>query len=190
MQSCVSREINNSDAPLDYWNSSLEGDYTALIEACGDLITSGYAYCRRNDTESAKSDYVYFMAPPVTCKNPPCVHLKVFNSAGKLAHSISFRKGETRVGASWMTLIKKERFEVGDRGFWPFFYEITFTDQEGLERTIKTDGEIRLRVHAEGYFPLDKDPNDRFFKWEWSEDGQRIKMTTGGRTYVSPKGKE
>ena len=188
LQSCASKEVQ-PEPPLDYWQASEELDYTALVQACDEEITTGFAYCRRPDGASTKDDMITFLAPAVSCKEPPCVYVKIFNSAGKPIHSLAFPQGVTRMEASWMTLTKKDRFSVGDRGFWPFFYEIRFSSLDGIERSLKTDGEIRLRVITDSYYPLHNDPEDRFYKWKWQEERQTIKMTTGGRTYVSPKAK-
>lgn len=165
------------------------GDKTALIEGCGHQPVAGYTYCRVFEGGATNQSLV-FLAPPVKCLSPTCVYIKVLRPTGEPTLALSFRKGETRMSVPWSDLISRPTFEVEDRGFWPFVYQIKYLDQDGFERTLVTEGEIRLRVLKKDYQPLHETAHDPSFTWEFIEGGSKIKMTTGGRTYVSPSEKK
>ena len=84
----------------------------------------------------------------------------------------------------WKKLLNREHFTVGDRGFWPFTYEIKWVDQDGKPRRTMAEGEIRLRVLRKEYIPLTNVSEDPAFVWKWKERGQVVKMTTGARVSV------
>lgn len=172
--------------------SALEGrDLTALIEGCGNQLISGYTYCRKTEGEAAK-DYLYFVGPITNCKREFCVEFKIYNTRGEVAYGDKILKKKNRASVPWTKLLARETFELGDRGFWPFTYWVYWIDRNGFENVSVAEGEIRLRVLAKEYIPLNEVVNDSNFvpSWGfWAKNGELIKMTTGMRTYVSKRKK-
>jgi hypothetical protein len=170
------------------------GDYTALvntsaIDGCGTQTTPGYAYCRIREGQVADAT-IYFLAPPAQClpkEAASCVHLEIYFPNGDANYSLDFPRGITRMAVKWKTLLKRDTFEKGDRGFWPFRYTINSVDPKGRAIMTVTEGEIRMRVVSKDYIALHEMPTDPNFVWQWidSTTNQVIKMTTGGRTYAS-----
>lgn len=163
-------------------------DLTALVQGCGNQLVSGYTYCRKMEGE-ATNESITFVAPISNCKNGECTELKIFYPDGSPSYGYVFKKGESKHVVKWTTLTKKNTFDVQDRGFWLFTYRIKFIDTDGRERETVTEGEIRLRVYRQAYIPLHEVPEDRNYVWKFNFDGVNVRMTTGGRTYVSRKNK-
>ncbi len=179
------------------------GDYTALIkvDGCGyqPLVTEGYTYCRVAAGPIGLMA-VTFIAPPEAkdCDDPiSCVRFKLLYPTGEPAYGDQIPKGQSNKKIPWGTLTKTAAFTEDQRGFWPYVYEILWKDSNGMSRRTVSEGEIRLRVYKPEdcdttgncltYAPLREVSADRNFVWSWIEDGQAVKMTTGARTYVSPK---
>lgn len=159
---------------------------TAVIEGCGNQPISGYAYCRKREG-SPTTQNIVFIVPPVDCNSPEsCVSIKLFRNNSDLVIGLNIPKGQTRAEVSWKSIVGRDHFALGDRGFWPFLYQIKYKDNKGLDRSLVTEGEIRLRVYAKDYLPLHESLDDPAFYWEFIENGTKIKITTSGRTYVAP----
>lgn len=176
--SCRSRGTVVEDAM-----SAVEaGDYTALVEGCGNQLIPGYTYCRKMEGSSTQ-ELLNFHAPKTECVKEPCRTFKVFGPNGDVVYGGEFKRGELKVGVPWSALTGSSTFEISDRGFWGVIYEIKFIDSEGRERTTLTQGEIRMRVLKKEYIPLHNVSADKGFVWKW-EAGVPVRMTTGGRTFV------
>lgn len=160
-------------------------DATGLVEGCGHQPVVGYTYCRMVEGLPTQGSLV-FLAPPITCKQNTCVLLKIYSPMGQTVTAHGFAKGQTRLEVPWRAIVSRDKFEVQDRGFWPFTMLLSFTDSEGQDRSLLVEGEVRLRVHKAGYTPLNHTAVDPSFTWEFIESGTVIKMTTGGRAYVAP----
>lgn len=173
------------------------GDFTAPIEGCGNQPIVGYTYCVKNAGESS-DEVLTFIAPPVKCSgDAPCVSFKLFFPDLSTPYGGVFPKGVTRVSVSWKTIFKRDTFEKGDRGFWPYIYTIKWIDSNGRDQETKIQGEIRLRVIAslicdsngqncKSYTRLNNSPLDPNFVWVWTEGDFIYKMTSGGRMYIGP----
>lgn len=162
------------------------GDVTALVQGCGNQLVSGYTYCRKMEGENT-SEVVAFVIPSSRCGEDSCAEVKIFYPDGSPTYGYQFRKGETIHRVKWSDLTKKNHFDVDDRGFWPYTYRIKWLDFEGKQRETITEGEIRLRVLRQGYIPLHEVQGDSNFVWNFKFDNTQVRMTTGGRTYVSRK---
>lgn len=170
--------------PDEFMSAAQAGDYTALIEGCGNQLTAGYTYCRKTEGQSA-AENIFFVAPKTNCLGEgPCVTFKVFFPNGSPSYGGSVPRGTTRVAIPWSVLVKKDRFEIEDRGFWQYIYDIRWLDLAGREQLTRSFGEIRMRVVPSGYVSLSEIPEDKSFVWSWSDNGTIVRMTTGARTYV------
>lgn len=182
--------------PVDRAMAAIEaGDYTALIEGCGNQLVPGYTYCRVFEGDDASGNLV-FVAPKTECLDPNgCASFKVYHPVNGLVYGGTIPKGQTRSEVPWRALLGRVTFELSDIGFWPFTYEIKWLDGEGKEQVAYSQGEIRVRViHKKTcnelggcayYEPLQNSPSDPAFAWEWKEGKVEVKMTTGARAYVS-----
>jgi len=166
--------------------SALEaGDYTALIEGCGNQPVPGYTYCRKIEG-NATGELLFFLAPPsIVCPENICAEIKVYNPSGEVAWGGIIPKGQPSISVEWKQLTKKDTFDVGDRGFWGYMYTYYYVGEDGNTHQTVTQGEIRLRVIRKAYISLQEVSEDSNFVWKWKHKGHDIKMTTGGRTYVS-----
>lgn len=165
------------------------GDYTALVEGCGNQLVPGYTYCRKTEGD-ASGELIHFVAPISNCKKASCVEIKVFGIDGDLVYGNTIPKDKMRLSVSWEKLLKRSTFELSDRGFWPFICRVYWVDSDGNERLSVSEGEIRLRVLKKGYIALHEVENDPNFAWEAkTRNNETIKMTTGMRTYVSKRKK-
>lgn len=193
----------------DVMASALEaGDYTALVEGCGNQLVSGYSYCRMRETQDVGNSVIYFVVPPVTClpKDPEtgkpwesCATVEIFFPNGEPTFSVSFPRqsngqSATRVAVKWKDLVKRNTFEKGDRGFWPYRTTMHWIDADGRDQRTITEGEIRLRVvspsvctpdgNCKSYLPSQDLPEDANYVWNWIEGRSVVKMTTSGRVFV------
>lgn len=159
------------------------GDYTVLIEGCGNQVISGFTYCRMTEGD-ASSQVLTLIIPPAVCAQEACVFFKVFYPDSNISYGGSIPRGQTRVSIPWKDLIKKEKFEVGDRGIWGVRVEAHWVDTDGRERISVADGEIRMRVLRKEYQSLLNVKDDPNFVWDWTDNGRLIKATTGMRVYL------
>jgi hypothetical protein len=164
------------------------GDETGLIEGCGQQVTSGLTFCRKQEGD-AGTDAVYFIAPPAKCLGDgPCVSFKIYFPDDTPTYGDTIAQGATRSKPiTWATLLHKPTFDLSDRGLWPFSYDVKWIDQNGKEQHSYSDGEIVLRVYKKGYLPLAQVQGDPNFVWSWLENGIPVKMTTGMRVWVGKK---
>jgi hypothetical protein len=163
------------------------GDYTALIEGCGNQLVQGYTYCRVREGDPT-SGKIKIVVPPTQCKRPDaCAFYKIYFPDGSPSIGGAIPKGETSAEIMWSDIAKKPIFSVGDRGFWPFTTEIYWLDPDGNERMTFAEGEMRMRVYRKEYEPLNQVQMDSNFVWMWEEKGVFVKSTTGARSYVSKK---
>lgn len=178
-------------------------DLTAPISAqCGGRqtqVTEGYAYCRLPEGPLLDTSGVTLLAPPEAknCGNEPfCVDFTIFYPESMIAVQVAIEKGKDARFISWKEILKKDRLEATDRGFWPFVTTIRWLDASGKLRKTVLEGEIRLRVYRNvvcddsgqncaSYEPLREAESDENFAWTWIYQAQKIKMTTSGRVYVS-----
>lgn len=162
-------------------------DFTALIEGCGNQLQAGLLNCRRYEGSSAE-EMLYFVGPVTNCKREFCVEFKIYHADGNLAYGDAIPKKQFRKGVPWSKILKRPSFELGDRGFWFFTYNVFWVNSDGHEEESKSEGEIRLRVLKKDYIPLHEVVNDGAFTWDFStRNGERVKITTGMRTYVSSR---
>lgn len=159
------------------------GDATVIIEGCGSQPVVGYTYCRVGEGDTSLQS-VRLHVPPAQCGQAPCVTWKVFFPNGEPTLGGSVPQGQTSVEISWRDLVKKERFSIGDRGFWPILLEVHWVDRDGRERTSFAEGELRLRVMRQGYLPLHEVREDRAYSWQWASAGFVFKSTTGMRAFA------
>lgn len=163
----------------------LANDYTALIEGCGHQVISGYTYCRKTEGAVADEDLV-FVGPITNCNRTSCVEFKVYGPDGSIVFGSSIPKKQTRKAIPWNALLKRDTFEIQDRGFWIYTYNVFWLDSDGNENMSVSEGEIRLRILKDNYTSLADVESDSNFAWQWKDkSGAIIKITTGMRTYVS-----
>lgn len=168
--------------------SAVEGnDLTGLIEACGSQLVPGLTFCRITEGQSTEG-LVYLVGPRTNCKRTNCVEFKFFALDGSVAYGDGIPKGQFRLGVPWNKLIKRDKFQLSDRGFWLLAYTVYWIDENGNEHESKSEAELYLRVLKIGYMPLNEVVSDGNFAWDFStRNGERVKLTTGMRTYVSPR---
>lgn len=159
-------------------------DNTAFIDGCGNQPIVGYTYCRISEGDASNLS-ISLKVPPSECASKDaCVFYTIFFPNGEPSLGGSIHKGQTSQEIKWETLIKKPKFEIGDRGFWGVRVEIHYFDLDGNERISTVDGEIRLRVLKKDYLPLHNSKDDPNFVWIWNEGDHTYRMTTGGRAYT------
>jgi hypothetical protein len=163
-------------------------DETALIEGCGQQLVSGITYCRMMEGDSANSELAFVGPPTVNCKNQQtCIYFKVYFPNGEPSYGDFIPKGLSRKVVPWKALLNKSQFDLGDRGFWTFNYELHWIDNAGNEQVSVSQGEIILRVYKKDYVPLTEISSDSNFAWNWLEGSIPVKVTTGMRTYVGKR---
>lgn len=158
-------------------------DVTSFIEGCGSQPVSGYTYCRVTEGDAA-GQKLYLKVPPSACDQEQCVFWRIFYPSGEPALGGAVKRGETTVEINWKDLIKKDKFELGDRGYWGVLVEVHYVNMDGNPRKSLVEGEIRLRVLKRGYLSLKDIREDPNFVWSWTEKEKIYKMTTGSRAYV------
>jgi hypothetical protein len=176
-----------TEAAQDPYPAIQGGDVTALIEGCGEQLSLGFLVCRKKEGETA-GDTLTFVAPPVKCKGSgPCVTFKIFFVDGTPTYGGVIAQGKTRQDVSWKSILKRDTFQMGDRGFWGYSYTIRYVLEDGIERVTYSQGEIYLRVLKKGYHPLNSIQEDPHFVWKWKERGRELKSTNGMRTWIEKK---
>lgn len=164
-------------------STSLDGDSTGLIEACGNQPIVGFTYCRIAEGTDTQMPIV-FMGPPSKCNQDTCVFIKVWNSQGQLVWGESIPKDKTRVSTDWKTLIGRDVFQVQDRGFFTWNMQVFYLNSDGHEASSTAQGDIVLRILRKEYLPLNWVENDSAYLWEWMDNGYSYKMTSGLRAFV------
>jgi hypothetical protein len=161
-------------------------DSTGPIRACGNQPIVGYTYCRKKEG-SAAGDRLWFYGPKTNCERQACVYFKIYFPDGTPSYEGSIPKNETKAFVLWSDLIKSDTFVIGDRGFWPYVYTVYWNDDNGNERSSRSDGDIRLRVYHKDYEPLHNSTDNPNFTFEWTDDGHVFKVTTGLRMFIGEK---
>ena len=184
--SCAYSGLFKKTPILDTQMSAIEGgDYTALVEGCGNQLVPGYTYCRKYEGTSSDEE-IFFVGPITNCKREFCVEFKIYQPDGSAPIGDSIPKKENRKSVKWSRILRRDTFENGDTGFWPFNYKVYWIDKNGRENFSISQGEIRLRVLKKEYIPLNEVVNDFNFTWNiLTRNNETIKMTTGMRAYVS-----
>jgi hypothetical protein len=162
------------------------GDFTVIIEGCGNQPIVGYTYCKVTEGD-ATAVPITIHVPPVQCREAQCVFWKVYMPDGTPDLGDAVPKGQTTVQLSWTKLLHRDKFWAGDRGFWPVSLEVHWVDSDGHDRSSFAEGEIRLRVLKLGYTSLDGIKDDVNFVWRWATGGYEMAETTGMRAYTGRK---
>lgn len=179
---CASHRVK-----LDEGKSSIESnDMTSPIQGCGHQPIVGYTYCRKMEG-APTTEKITFFAPPAICKQKTCVHGTLYKPDGLPALSVPFVGGATRQDVSWTTILGSPTFAAGGRGIYLWCLAVTFTDNTGNDRTMQTCGEIRLRVVANNYIPLNNSISDQNYVWIWCYNKWIMKMTSSGRTFIGDR---
>lgn len=159
-------------------------DGSKLVEGCGTQLQSGLLFCRVHQRQSAESE-IYLVGPPAKCnRDDSCVFFKIFFPNGEPALEKALPEDSTSVAIPWKELIKRDSFELNDRGWWPVIRTIHWIDEEDRDRKTVDEGLIYLRVLRNDYKALHESPDNEYFVWHHVYNGIDVKMTSGGRTYV------
>ena len=188
LSACAQAKTVNKDVGM---SAIAAGDFTALIEGCGHGMIPGYTYCRKTEGDAA-NDKLYFIGPVTNCKKDFCVEFKIYGPDGEVVYGNSIPKKKSRAEVPWNKLLKRDTFEINDRGFWLYTYRVYWNDENGNENVSVSEGEIRMRVIRKEYVDLHEVISDRNFvpQWEiYTRNNETIKITSGMRTSVS-KNKE
>jgi|GEM_PF-4521062 len=169
-------------------SSLMANDTTAIIQIDGPGCVSdpkvGWAYCRKAEGAITNRDVITFYGPKSNCSREFCVDIQVMWPTGEPALHISIPADQLSVSTSWDRLTKKELFDKNDRGWWLVFINHYWLDGSGVEQETVQEGEIRLRVMAEGYTPLYNAPTSGAFAYVAERNGHEFKWTTSGRAYT------
>lgn len=157
-------------------------DTTVIIQGCGSQPVVGYAYCRKREGATT-NEGLTVMAPPVDCGRPECsIQVEILFPDGSPSVTKLIPKGQTRAVFSWREILKSATFERNFRGFWPVLMSWTWIGPDEREHETVIEGEIRLRVYASGYAPLNEVKEDSNFVWKWADvEKNQYRMTTSGR---------
>lgn len=162
----------------------LDGDATGIVEGCGQQPSTLGMFCRQQEGDASNKS-VWFIGPPAKCnKDEACVFIKIWNAQGQLVWGGSIPKSQTRIEVPWSTLLGRQTFELGDRGFWTFNTQVFWVDQDGKDRESLSQGDIVLRVFKKTYQPLHAVLDDPNFVWTWEDGSFQYKMTSGLRASI------
>lgn len=159
-------------------SAAISNDTTLIIEGCGKQPIVGYTYCRVTPVNKTRDMLLTFYVPKMDCDKNSCVSIKIFGVDGNTTHGFEIPKGEISGTVSWFTILGKEEFTSGDRGFYPVLAIMRYKDGSQEKKTI-IEGEIRLRVLNEKYISLVNVEDDHSFNWKCS-----FSYTTSGRSNV------
>lgn len=166
--------------------STKANDTTVVIEGCGNQPIAGFTYCRKSVGQTGK-DSIRVHVPPAKCQSGDCTSVQLFfpNGSPTIGRTVPRDKGF--VTFTWEEILQKKEFSTNDRGFWTIITITKFTGEDGIEREMAEEAEIRLRVLARNYVPLVSTKSSEYFVWEWITNNCDMKKTTAGRTYVGCK---
>lgn len=169
--------------PVDAITMSETGDVTSIVEGCGNQPFVGGTFCRVE--EGAKTSAVIsLIGPPAKCDRDECVFFKIFDTHGQLIYGQALPKGKTRLDVSWKDIIKRDTFEMADRGTWFIRTTVFWIDIEGHEHESNSTGDIVLKVFRQAYLPLNQVENDQNFVWQWVDNNHIYKMTSSLRAFT------
>lgn len=156
-------------------------DKTVVIDGCGNQPAVGFTYCRKREGDPTTGTLTLY-APPTRCRTAPCASFLLFFPDGSPSLGFEMKSGQTSQKVEWRELTKSDSFQKDMRGFWPVLLKWKWiSDQDGQEYESIAEGEIRLRVLARDYLPLDAVKWDPNFAWKWSDGAHVFAMTTASR---------
>lgn len=169
--------------PVDSIKMADTGDVTSIVEGCGNQPFVGGTFCRVEEGATT-TGIISLIGPPAKCNLDECVFFKIFDTHGQLIFGKSLAKGKTRLDVQWKELIKRDTFEMADRGTWFIRTTVFWTDIDGNDQESNSTGDIVLKVFRKGYMPLNQVENDPNFVWEWVDNNQIYKMTSSLRAFT------
>lgn len=179
---CSNTLVRPDISPL---SAAEANDKTVIIEGCGSQPVSGYAYCRMREGAETVGSFT-LIAPPTQClDDKSCVSFQILFPDGSPSVGFQVPKGMVRQPVSWRELTKTAAFQKNQRGFWPVIMRWKWVSEaDKREYESFAEGEIRLRVLAKDYLPLNEIHEDASFAWRWTEADKTIqyRMTTQGRS--------
>lgn len=161
----------------------IDGDATSIIEGCGNQPFVGGTFCRQVEGDAADKS-LWLIGPPAKCNDAQCVFFKVFDTQGNLVFGGALDHGKTRLEVPWKDLLKRDKFEMGDRGFWVVRTTVFWIDDQGHQHQSDSTADIVLRVYRASYLPLNQVAEDPSFVWTWIDGEQEYKMTSSLRAYT------
>ncbi len=158
-------------------------DSTVIVEGCGNQPIVGYTYCRKSVGPVGK-ETIRVHVPQGKCQSGDCTSVQIYfpNGSPTIGRTVPRDKGF--VTFSWEEILQKKDFSTNDRGFWTIITITKFVGQDGIEREVAEEGEIRLRVLSRNYVPLISTQSSEYFVWDWLYGNCEMKKTTAGRTFV------
>lgn len=180
-----------SKVKLDPQNAIEANDLTSIMSgsACGEQISVGYLVCRIPEGTDAKAEYFQIHAPPnIDCDDEhACVYFRVYFPNGRPTYEGVVKKGEAFEKIPMDAIINKPVFDLADRGFFGISVTIYSKGPSGMDIKTYSNGYLFLHVVKREYISLLENSENENFRWVWgTQTNQIIKLTTGGRVYVSP----
>jgi hypothetical protein len=136
---------------------------------------------------NAKTAFLQVHAPPnVECSSTSCVYFRIYLPDGRPTYEGSVKKGESFANVVLSELTNKPIFDIGDRGFYAVSVTIHSVGTNGVDIKTHLFGYLFIHVVKRDYISLLENEEDENFRWTWkSPTNQTIKLTTGGRVFVS-----
>ena len=154
-------------------------DLTAIIElqGCGfqPLAVVGYNFCRVKQNTSTIDTKLFFIAPITGAER----HVTIYRNSGSPL-SYKFPEKKTTIEVPWKDLVNADTFQAYQDQWYGVMVEINWYDGDENKRKTLMEGEIRLKVLAEGYTATPQNA-----AWKVIRNNHTFKITTSGRVHAS-----
>lgn len=126
-------------------------DLSLIFKGCGSDFERSYLFCDLQEFTIPLAEVSIFL-PRVDCSRRSCVELRILRPDGSFAYSISISRGNYHVALPIEDIIGESNTikRIHD-GEYRVLAQVFFDDKEGVERSVRLEGLIRVWVRASNY---------------------------------------
>lgn len=126
-------------------------DLSLIFKGCGSDFERSYLFCDLQEFTIPLAEVSIFL-PRVDCSRRSCVELRILRPDGSFGYSISISRGNYHVGIPIQDVIGEtyniKRIHDGE---YRVLAQVFFDDKEGIERSVRLEGLIRVWIRASKY---------------------------------------
>lgn len=180
--SCSTAQVREDQhmKALEMRDTLQAGDATIIMGNCGPQPIVGFCYIRRHAGDATAGTLRVF-APPAECEGSGSCASVRFIRPDSSEFVVHVPRGQTAVDVPWEQIINAPTFAVTQAGSWYLFLRVNWRDTDGRARISRAEGEIRFRIIAQRYQPLQEAPDSSDYVWNWQEGQWAMRATSALR---------
>lgn len=167
---------------LDLSVSAAEGnDVTSILSGCNEGFHDGYLFCRMKEGAD-QTAIIRLHLPKLNCDRDDCVVFQFLRLDGSYGYRGGIPKGKTDAEIPLSKITGSEQgISMNEDGEYGINVAVYFKDADGVERSFRSDGLIRVKVLGAKYQRLGC--NDPMTGWDRSLSKQcRAEYSTASRS--------